>query len=121
MRNLKQEDFPYRKRLWAYTFFHKNYSQIRRRLHDNADKIAWLYVSQKKRQKDSENDLNSVAEISSTLEENYHNAQGKWGKKRSRDTKTESKTSSGQFQQSPTIHLSTNPNLKKKKSEKECL
>ena len=39
-------------------------------------------------------------------------------KKRSRDTKTESKTSSGQFQQSPTIHLSTNPNLKKKKAKR---
>ena len=46
------------------------------------------------------------------MEENYHNAQGKWGKK---DPET---PRLGQFQQSPTIPLSTNPDLKKKKAKR---
>ena len=48
MRNLKQEDFPYSKRLRAYTFFRKNYSQIRRRLRDNADRLHGCTFLKKK-------------------------------------------------------------------------
>ena len=83
MRNLKQEDFPCRKRLRTDTFVHENYSRKRRRLRDYVDRLHGRMFLKKKRkykkktQKDSEK--NSVAESSSISEENYHNAQEKMG------------------------------------------
>lgn len=122
MRNLKQEDFPCRKHLRADTFVHENYSRIRRRLRDYADRLHGRAFLKKKRKykkktEDNEKNLNSVTESNSSSEENYHNAEEKWGKK---DPETpKHNTRLGQFQQSPTIPLSTNPDLKKRKAKRK--
>ena len=89
-------------------------------MRDYADRLHGRMFLKKKRkykkktQKDGEKNLNSVAKSSSISEENYHNAQEKWGKKDPETPKLNPRL--GQFQQSPTIPLSTNPEKKAKRN-----
>ena len=69
MRNLKQEDFPGRRRLRADAFVLENYPRIRRRLNDFSDRI----VSKKtKRQKDRANKAKAAQNSSAEKEEILH-------------------------------------------------
>ena len=88
MRNLKQEDFPGKKRLRADTFVSENYSRIRRRLRDFGDRLHSRINPKKKRtyekktiKGDSDDNLPSTVESVSSREESYHAAEEKWGKK----------------------------------------
>ncbi len=53
----------------------------------------------------------------SSLEENYHDAHEKWGKKDPEMPKQNPKL--GQFQQSPMVPLSTNPDFKTRRADKK--
>ena len=115
MRNLKQEDFPGIKRLRADTFVSKNYSQIRGRLRDFGDRLHSCINPKKKRTYEKktmkgDDNLPSTVESVSSLEESYHAAEEKWGKKDQEMPKQNPRI--GQFQQSQTIPLSTNPDIK---------
>ena len=69
MRNLKQEDFPGRRRLRADAFVLENYPRIRRRLNDFSDRI----VSKKtKKQKDQANKAKAAQSSSAENEEILH-------------------------------------------------
>jgi ubiquitin C-terminal hydrolase len=125
MRNLKQEDFAGRKRLRADSFVSENYDRIRRRIRDYADRLHNSLVPKKKRtynkKTKTEHDLiedrySRIADSSSS-EETYHDAQEKWGKKDPETPKQNPKL--GQFQQSPTIPLSTTPDVKKSTDKKK--
>ena len=102
MRNLKQEDFPGRKRLRADVFVHENYDRIRRRERNYADRLHTYLLPQKNSSATSE-------------EKSFHKAEEKWGKKDPETPKLNPKI--GRYQQSPTIPLSQNPDLKKAKSK----
>ncbi len=87
MRNIKQENFPGKKRLRADTFVSENCSRIRRRLRDFGDRLHSHTNPKKKRtyeketiKGDSNDNLPKTVESVSSLEESYHAAEEKWGK-----------------------------------------
>ena len=101
MRQLKQEDFPDKKRMRADAFALENYERIRRRLNDFEDRIHTALNPKPKRQY-RKRKLN--VEVSSyskdkrkKMEENddYHTVEEKWRKRDPSTPKTNPKL--GQF------------------------
>lgn len=120
MRNLKQEDFPGRKRLRADVFVHENYDRIRRRERNYADRLHTYLLPQKKRKYQKKNSGIESDEVDSSAtseEKSFHEAEEKWGKKDPETPKLNPKI--GRYQQSPTIPLSENPDLKKARSKRK--
>ena len=118
MRNLKQEDFPGRKHLRPDAFVLENYRRIRRRIIDYSDRLDTSKkpkmkrpYTKKKREADPPSLVNS-AESSEDKDQNYHNVEETWGKKDPETSKGIPRL--GQFQQSPKIPLSQEPDLKEK-------
>ncbi|XP_046864644.1 uncharacterized protein LOC124459168 [Xenia sp. Carnegie-2017] len=122
MRNLKQEDFPGKRRLRADVFVLQNYERIRRRERNYGDGLHVYLKKQKKRryEKRTKNIAESNNESDSDLPEmTYHTSQERWGKKDPETPKQNPKL--GRYQQSPSIPLSVTPNLKKNKSKSKTL
>ncbi len=124
MRNLKEEDFPGKKHLRADTFVSENYTRIRRRLRDYGDRLHGCIILKVKRtyqkktkKEDGCDSPSSTVESISSLEENYHDAHEKWGKKDPETPKQNPKL--GQFQQSPMVPLSKNPDFKTRRADKK--
>jgi ubiquitin C-terminal hydrolase len=124
MRNLKQEDFPGRKYLRADVFVSENYERIRRRIIDYSDRLDSCKRekpkrSYKRKKKDADNPIPvSSEEYSEDLQEHdYHNAEETWGKRDPETPKTNPRL--GQYQQSPKIPLSQDPDLKEKSIKKK--
>ncbi len=117
MRNLKQEDFPGRKRLTADVFVNENYERIRRRERNYADRLHVHVLPQMKRKykKNTKDDESDIFNSSDTSEEkSFHEAEETWRKKDPETPKRNPKL--GLYQQSPTIPLSETPDLKKAKN-----
>ena len=123
MQQLKQEDFPGKKRMRADAFALENYERIRRRLNDFGDRIHTALNPKPKRQY-RKRKLN--VEVSSyskdkrkKMEENddYHTVEEKWGKRDPSTPKTNPKL--GQFQQSPKVPFSDSPTVKKEKKNSD--
>ncbi|CAB4032869.1 ubiquitin carboxyl-terminal hydrolase 26 29 37, partial [Paramuricea clavata] len=124
MRNLKQEDFPGQKYLRADVFVSENYERIRRIIIDYSDRLdscKWAKPKRlyKRKKKDADDPLPvSTEEYSEDLQKHdYHNAEETWGKRDPETPKTNPRL--GQYQQSPKIPLSQDPDLKKKSSKKK--
>jgi hypothetical protein len=123
MRNLKQEDFHARKHLRPDAFVLENYDRIRRRIVDYSDRLDACRLPKQKRsyrQKKKENDnpnLVTNKDDISQLQEQYRNAEEKWGKKEPETPKLNPRL--GQFQQSPKFPLSEQPDLKDKSRGKK--
>ena len=122
MRNLKQEDFPGRKHLRPDDFVLENYRRIRRRIIDFSDRLHTSKkprmkrpYTKKKKEADPLSPVHSD-ESSEKKDQNYHNVEETWGKKEPETPKENPRL--GQFQQSPKIPLSQEPDLKKKVSRK---
>ncbi|CAB4035484.1 kDa in NOF-FB transposable element, partial [Paramuricea clavata] len=123
-RNLKQEDFPGPKYLRADVFVSENYERIRRIIIDYSDRLDSCKQAKPKRlykrkKKDADDPLPvSTEEYSEDLQKHdYHNAEETWGKRDPETPKTNPRL--GQYQQSPKIPLSQDPDLKKKSSKKK--
>ena len=123
MRQLKQEDFPGKKRMRADAFALENYEQTQRRLNDFGDRIHTTLNPKPKRQY-RKRKLN--VEVSSyskdrrkKMEENddYHTVEETWGKRDPSTPKTNHKLR--QFQQSPKVPFSDSPTVKKEKKNSD--
>ena len=119
MRQLKQEDFPGKKRMRADAFALENYERIRRRLTDFGDRIHTALNPRPKRlyrkQKPIKEDLNSSTEKKSKVTgcDDYNTVEETWGKRDPSTPKTEPKL--GQYQQSPKVPFGDSPTIKVKK------
>ncbi len=122
MRQLKQEDFPGKKRMRADAFALENYERIRRRLNDFGDRIHTALKPKPKRQyrKRKPNVDNSISPREKKLKkdgnDDYHTVEETWGKKDPSTPKTNPKL--GQFQQSPKVPFSGSPTIKVKNEKR---
>ena len=121
MRQLKQEDFPGKKRMRADAFALENYERIKRRLTDFGDRIHTALTPKAKRlyrkRKPVKESPNSLPEKKTKGKGNddYNTVEETWGKRDPSTPKTDPKL--GQFQQSPKVPFGESPTKKVKKEK----
>ena len=121
MRQLKQEDFPGKKRMRADVFALENYERIRRRLTDFGDRIhAALKPKPKRQYRKRKPDVESSNAPKEKKKKNgnddYQTVEEKWGKRDPSTPKINPKI--GQFQQSPKVPLRESPTIKVRNEKK---
>ena len=115
MRQLKQEDFPGKKRMRADVFALENYERIRRRLTDFGDRIHAALKPKPKRQyrkrkPDVESSNSPKEKKKKNGNDDYQTVEEKCGKRDPSTPKINPKI--GQFQQSPKVPLRESPTIK---------